>query len=207
MPEPPGIAVGDGWRAWTDAVVNDVGTREAAVIVGHSSAGPLLPVIASKVVSPPSQLVFVDAGLPPVSGDATLVPDQFLGALRTLAHNGVLPKWSEWFGPTAMAQLIPEEDHRAAVVAELLEVPLSFFDATVPLPEGWTAPQVVRSFYRASRIGQTRPRRRREDGPRPSFPALTWTSSCTLPRSPTLSHTSHTAKAPRRGLAQPRVST
>jgi hypothetical protein len=116
-----------------------VGTREAAVIVGHSSAGPLLPVIASKVVSPPSQLVFVDAGLPPVSGDATLVPDQFLGALRTLAHNGVLPKWSEWFGPTAMAQLIPEEDHRAAVVAELLEVPLSFFEATVPLPEGWSS--------------------------------------------------------------------
>jgi RNA-directed DNA polymerase len=65
-----GATVVADWRAWTDAVVDDIGTREAAVIVGHSGAGPLLPVIASKVVPPPSQLVFVDAGLPPVSGDA-----------------------------------------------------------------------------------------------------------------------------------------
>ena len=139
VPAPPGTTVVGGWRAWTDAVVDDIGTREAAVIVGHSGAGPLLPVIASKVVSPPSQLVFVDAGLPPVSGDATLVSDQFLDALRALAHNGALPRWSEWFGPTAMEELLPEEDHRAAVVAELPEVPLSFFEASVPLPERWSS--------------------------------------------------------------------
>ena len=139
VPAPLAAAVVGGWRAWTDAVVDDIGTREAAMIVGHSGAGPLLPVIASKVVSPPSQLVFVDVGLPPVSGDAPLVPDQFLDALRALAHNGVLPKWSEWFGPTAMEELIPEEDHRAAVVAELPEVPLAYFEATVPLPEGWSS--------------------------------------------------------------------
>jgi hypothetical protein len=118
--------------------VDDIGTHEAAVIVGHSGAGPLLPVIAGAMVPPPAQLVFVDAGLPPVSGDATLVPDQFLEALRALAHGGVLPKWSEWFGPTAMEELIPEEEHRAAIVAELPDVPLSYFEATVPLPEGWS---------------------------------------------------------------------
>lgn len=51
----------------------------------------------------------------------------------------MLPKWSEWFGPTAMEELIPEEDHRAAAVAELPEVPLAYFEATVPLPEGWSS--------------------------------------------------------------------
>src|SRR5437763_16696789 len=44
VPAPPGTAVVGGWRAWTDAVVGDVGTREAAVIVGRSGAGPLLSV-------------------------------------------------------------------------------------------------------------------------------------------------------------------
>lgn len=136
VPAPRATVLAD-WRAWTEAVVDDIGTREAAVIVGHSGAGPLLPVIASKVVSPPSQLVFVDAGLPPVSGDATLVPDQFFGALRALARNGVLPKWSEWFGPTAMEELIPEADQRAAVVSELPEVALSYFQTTVPPPKRW----------------------------------------------------------------------
>lgn len=135
----PGATVVADWRAWTDAVLDDIGTREAAVIVGHSGAGPLLPIIASKVMPPPSQLVFVDAALPPVSGDATLVPDQFLGALRSLARNGVLPKWSEWFGPTAMEALIPEADRRVAVVSELPEVALSYFEATVPLPPRWSS--------------------------------------------------------------------
>jgi hypothetical protein len=135
----PGASVVADWRAWTDAIVDDIGTPEAAVLVGHSGAGPLLPVIASKVVPPPSQLVFVDAGLPPVSGDASLVPDQFLGALRALARNGVLPKWSEWFGPTAMEELIPEADHRASVLSELPEVALSYFEATVPLPQRWSS--------------------------------------------------------------------
>jgi hypothetical protein len=139
VPAPLAAAVVGGWRAWTDAVVDAIGTHGPAVIVGHSGAGPLLPLIASTMVPPPSQLVFVDAGLPPISGDATVVPDQFLGALRALAHDGVLPKWSEWFGPTAMEELISNEEHRAAVVAELPEVPLSFFEASVPLPEGWSS--------------------------------------------------------------------
>ena len=38
-----------------------------------------------------------------------------------------------------MEELLPEEDHRAAIVAELPEVPLSFFEASVPLPEGWSS--------------------------------------------------------------------
>jgi hypothetical protein len=117
-----------------------------AVIVGHSGAGPLLPLIASTVVPPPWQLVFVDAGLPPIRGDATVVPDQFLGALRALAHDGVLPKWSEWFGPTAMEELISNEERRAAIVAELREVPLSYFAAAVPLPGRWSSATIGAFF-------------------------------------------------------------
>jgi hypothetical protein len=116
------------------------------VIVGHSGAGPLLSLIASTVVPPPWQLVFVDAGLPPIRGDATVVPDQFLGALSALAHDGVLPKWSEWFGPTAMEKLISNEERRAAVVAELPEVPLSYFAAAVPLPGRWSSATIGAFF-------------------------------------------------------------
>jgi hypothetical protein len=110
------------------------------------------------MVPPPWQLVFVDAGLPPISGDATLVPDQFLGALRALAHDGVLPKWSEWFGPTAMEELISNEEHRAAVVAELPEVPLSYFEAAVPLPGRWSS-ATIGAFLLLSEPYRSRPRR------------------------------------------------
>jgi hypothetical protein len=127
-----------GWPAWVHAVVQGAPAGEHTVLVGHSGAGPLLPPIADQMARPPARLVFVDAGVPPLSGEASLVPDEFLDSLRALAQGGVLPKWSEWFGPGTMETLVPDLDRRAAVVAELPRVPLSYFDGPVPMPTGWS---------------------------------------------------------------------
>jgi hypothetical protein len=142
-----------GWQACVGTVVQAVPVDEPAVLVGHSGAGPLLPVIADRMRPSPTRLVFVDAGVPPSTGDAPLVPDEFLDFLGTLARDGVLPKWSEWFGAGTMEALIPDRGRRAAVLAELSELPLSYFDGRVPMPSEWSRTQgayvLLSDAYRA----------------------------------------------------------
>jgi pimeloyl-ACP methyl ester carboxylesterase len=59
--------------------------------------------------------------------------------LRPLATDGVLPPWSKWFGEETMRELVPDDRSRAALEAEMPRLPLSYFDAIVPLPAGWEA--------------------------------------------------------------------
>jgi hypothetical protein len=132
-------AVSGGWRGFVRAAVQEAQLGEHGVLVGHSGAGPLLPVIASQLDPSPARLVFVDAAVPPVSGEAPLVPEEFHDSLRSLAPDGRLPKWSEWFGPGTMEELVPDPDQRAAVIAELPEVSMSYFDDRVPMPGGWSS--------------------------------------------------------------------
>ena len=84
-------------------------------------------------------LVFVDAFLPPASGGVSLAPPGFMDQLPALARDGVLPPWSSWFGEGAMRELVPDDRLRAALEDEMPRLPLSYFDATVPLPDGWDA--------------------------------------------------------------------
>ncbi len=86
---------------------------------------------------PPAALVFVDAAVPPESGAAELMPDGMLAELRALATDGVLPPWSDWFGPGVMQELIPDDEMRAAVCAELPMIPVAYFEDPVPMPNGW----------------------------------------------------------------------
>lgn len=56
-------------------------------------------------------------------------------------RDGLLPPWPEWFEPGTMERLIPDSVRRDTVVAELPRLPLSYFQARVPIPDGWaTAP-------------------------------------------------------------------
>lgn len=125
--------------AFAAAVAAEVMTEgaERPVLVGHSGAGPLLPQLAERVSA--ARLVFVDADVPPDTGYADLMPVQYLEPLRALAVDGVLPKWSEWFGSDTMRELVPDEAKRAVVSAELPELPLSYFEEPVPVPPRWAA--------------------------------------------------------------------
>jgi hypothetical protein len=57
--------------------------------------------------------------------------------LRPMAADGVLPPWSNWFGPGAMRELVPDERLRADLEAEMPRLPLSYFEASVPMPDDW----------------------------------------------------------------------
>jgi hypothetical protein len=106
------------------------------VLVGHSGFGSILPSVAERLGGRALRIVFVDAGLPPCEGSATASAG-FLDQLRGLAIDGVLPKWSTWWGEGVMEMLVPAEDRRAALDAEMPEIPLAFFESAFDVPDGW----------------------------------------------------------------------
>ena len=138
VPSLKGAAISGSWQRCVDVAIREA-PSETVVLVGHSGAGPLLPAIASRMESSPKRLVFVDAALPLLASDTPLVPKEFLDFLKGLARNGMLPKWSEWFGAGAMEELIPDDERRAAVLADLPELPLSYFTERVPMPAEWAS--------------------------------------------------------------------
>jgi pimeloyl-ACP methyl ester carboxylesterase len=109
------------------------------VLVGHSGGGLLLPTIAEAVTAEVAALVFVDSFLPPASGSMRLAPPEYMDELGALATDGVLPPWSSWFGEDAMRELVPDDRLRTVLEDEMPRVPFSFFDSSVPLPDGWDA--------------------------------------------------------------------
>jgi hypothetical protein len=137
VPAVPPAATALGWSAFVGAVGALAGRLDSPVLVGHSGAGPLLPRIGSRISA--RALVFVDADVPPEDGEASLVPAEFLEFLQGLANGGVLPPWSEWFGPEVMREQIPDDRKREIVSAELPALPLSYFQVHVPVPAGWTS--------------------------------------------------------------------
>jgi hypothetical protein len=106
------------------------------VIVGHSGAGAVLPLIAERLASKLRQAIFVDAGVPPCEGTFRAGGD-FLGALRDLATGGVLPVWSRWWGEGVIEALVPDDERRREIETELPEVPLAFYEAPIEAPAQW----------------------------------------------------------------------
>lgn len=107
------------------------------VVVGHSGAGAVLPFVAARLGDQAQRVVFVDAGIPPCSGTFTVGGD-FLPVLRELASDdGMLPRWSTWFGPGVVAALVPDGERRAAVLADEPTVPLAYYESSLVVPDGW----------------------------------------------------------------------
>ena len=140
----PQAVTRQGWQAFADCVAAQASHASQCVLVGHSGAGPLLPQIAQRARCTTDAMVFVDAGLPPDSGAAELVPAAMLADLQALAVDGILPPWSQWWEPDVMAELIPDADRRTIVTSELPRLPVSYFEDQVPVPASWSA---TRSGY------------------------------------------------------------
>lgn len=104
----------------------------AAVLVGHSGAGPLLPAIGG------AGYVVVDGGLPPKRGDAPLAPPELLKHLDPLTTDGRLAPWSQWWGDGAMTHLVPDPTVRNEIEAELPMLPRAYFDERARAPDGWS---------------------------------------------------------------------
>ncbi len=111
-------------------------SSEPAVLVGHSGAGAMLPLVAASVTAEPRAVVFVDAGIPPCD-EAFSAGGPFLEVLRNLATDGLLPKWSTWWGDGVLDAMVPDNRRRREFEGELPIVPLRFYDAMIEVPAGW----------------------------------------------------------------------
>lgn len=121
------------WRAILDLAVADASSVD--VIVAHSGAGVLMPLLAEQLN--PKVVVFVDAVVPG-DGPTYQASDPFIEFVDSLSHDGpMLPPWHEWWGDDVTARLIPDADLRRQIAADTPRVPRSFYDDPVPLPTGW----------------------------------------------------------------------
>ena len=130
------------WQRHASEVIRDIDQSQNAdrlVLVGHSGAGALLPVIGSQVRGRVAAYVFVDASLPEdgksrfdLFGDPGAVE-----ALRARAQSGLLPPWNEWFPESALREILPDDDLRRAFRAELTPTPLIVYEEPMPVFDGW----------------------------------------------------------------------
>lgn len=127
---------GEGWQ---DLVARWVGTAGPdTCLLAHSNAGFLAPLVRAGLGAVRA-IVFMDAALLPVDGGTTLAPHRFLQHLSGLADaDGVLPPWTSWWSRADMLEVIPATDYEA-IHRECPRLPLSYFQARITAPPGWTS--------------------------------------------------------------------
>jgi hypothetical protein len=130
------------WRRHAEAVAAQVADASGPlVLVGHSGACPLLPVIGTAIDGTVTAYVLVDGDLPlvPGSGDSRL--DLLRAASPALAEElealleagGSFPTW----GDEDLLEEIPDQRLRARVVAEVRPQPRQFWTEALPAIPGW----------------------------------------------------------------------
>jgi hypothetical protein len=120
----------------------------SVTLVAHSGAGPLLAVIRQSIVNPVKAYVFVDAGIP--RDGATRLdlmrsedPEWAKEFQEHLGSGGTFPAWSV----DDLQEIIPDEQLRQQMVAEIHPRGLDFFTEPIPVFEGWPdAPCVYIKF-------------------------------------------------------------
>jgi pimeloyl-ACP methyl ester carboxylesterase len=143
------------WRHVPETVQAAVPATSPICLVGHSGGGLLLPTIAEALNAERAALVFVDSFLPPPTGTQRLAPPGLIEQLRALASDDLLPPWSRWFGEDVMQELVPDKHLRAALEDEMPRLPLSYFEASVPLPAGWDAGPCAYLLFTEETYGDT----------------------------------------------------
>lgn len=127
----PSDAAAPVWRAHVDCISAEVPAGDV-VLVGHSAAGRLVPLVADGRAGA-STCVFADAQLP-VDLLAPEPDDWFLAHVRSIAHDGELPPWSEWWGDGAWEALVPDPARRAELTAALPRVTVASVAEAPPAP-------------------------------------------------------------------------
>ena len=109
------------------------GTR----LVAHSNAGYLAPAVRAAIGSR-DPVLFMDAALPPSSGDTALAPPELRRHLDTLVDEstGLLPPWTRWWPQDVVLGVIPEPVFEA-IDTVCPRLSTSYFDSRVPAPDGW----------------------------------------------------------------------
>jgi hypothetical protein len=139
---------------------------EAVALVGHSGAGYLLPQIGATQRAARRGVagyVFFDAGVPHARGATRLglaraEDTEFADELDAmLSAGGMFPTWTD----DDLAELVPDDDVRGALVASLRPRGRDFFVEPLPCPPDWPdAPcgfvQLSAAYDRPARVARSR---------------------------------------------------
>jgi hypothetical protein len=105
------------------------------VLVPHSNAGLYAPFLADRLGA--RATVYVDAALVGPGPDTAMAPPGRLTILRGLADaDGLLPPWTRWWDD--LDGIFPDPTSRESVEQGQPRLPLSYFEARLPVPEGWS---------------------------------------------------------------------
>ena len=122
--------------------------HRGSVLLAHSGAGALLAGVG-ELVPKLGGYVFVDAVLPtPGLSWMDTAPEELSSALVSMAHDGWLPPWCEWFGVDAMVELLPESAMREAFIGDCRHLPLAMFYEPRPTSPTW--PNAAVGYLRLS---------------------------------------------------------
>ncbi len=108
-----------------------------ALLVGHSGAGALLPLVREAAGWPVAGYLFVDAGLPFAGSRLEAIAAEsaeFAAQLRvSLAAGERFPAWTD----AQLSELLPDGARRGALLAGLRPRGLDFFAEPLPVPPHW----------------------------------------------------------------------
>lgn len=126
------------WPEHARAVARAVeasGDDGPVVLVAHSGAGPVLPAIRQALSNQVTCYLFVDAGLPEDGRSRFDLFDseEAVREFRAAGNSGLLPVWTE----ADLREEIPNDEVRAAFVAELGPVPVGVYEEQLPVFDGW----------------------------------------------------------------------
>lgn len=127
------------WSAWTTHLLECIAPCSSPVLVGHSSAGPAVADLASKL--PGSRIIIVDGDVPPASGASSPGRPALRDFIKSLADaDGTLPIYSRWFtgdpqraSRVGIDMLAKDPTAFAAFESELIRFPADWFDDKIEL--------------------------------------------------------------------------
>lgn len=139
------------WQQHSEAIVASIETLPAdahLILLGHSGAGPLLPLIAQISSRPVAGYIFVDAGLPHpnksrLQGMDETEPEFAKEFRQYLADGGRFPDWND----EVLAEIVPDAEIRQKLLQEIQPRGLDFFDEPMPNINAWkTTPSAYIRF-------------------------------------------------------------
>jgi hypothetical protein len=110
------------WKRHVEAVVEAIESLRAVVAVGHSGAGPLLPLIAER--ADVAGLIFVDAFTEQTAPFPSTFPRR-----PDADGRGVIPSWAD---DETLRPLIPDPELRRQCLDEIQGLPEGYFSEVVP---------------------------------------------------------------------------
>jgi hypothetical protein len=121
-----------------NAAISELDRDRGVLLVVHSNAGLFVPLLIKHAARPVRACLFVDAALPVPSGSTPVVPPGLLDVLRAMVSgDGMLPPWSRWWDEDDVAPMFPDAGTRLAVTSEEPQLPLAYYDQSIPAPAGW----------------------------------------------------------------------